>query len=122
MASINMVAWRYESDDGNTYVRRADSRLTTQQGDNAPLGAVGGSSAAGLTPYAEMPRNLRPRKALVKESGQPFKAGVVIYDRDAYDALVTGTTTFAVFDRAGASHTCVVLSKSPEPSRGPIGA
>lgn len=122
MAQRNFVAWRYTSKDGTVYVRRADSRMTTQQGDNAPLGAVGGSSAAGLTPYAEMPRNLKPRHAIVKEAGAAFRANVVIYTKAALDALTIGTTTFSVYDAGGTAHTCVVLDTADEAPRGVIGA
>lgn len=122
MASINLVAWRYTDDNGQVYVRRADSRMTTQQGDNAPTGAVGGESAAGLSPYEEMPRNLKPRTAIVKEVGAAFKARVVIYTKAALDALTTGTTTFTVYDRAGGTHTCVVLDRAHERPRGVIGS
>jgi len=48
VAVRNLVAWRYTDDNGQVFVRRADSLLTAQQGDNAPDIAVGGSSAAGL--------------------------------------------------------------------------
>lgn len=122
MAARNFVAWRYTDNNGVVYVRRANSLLTAQQGDNAPLGAVGGSSAAGLSPYEEMPANLKPRHAICKEAGQPFKANVVIYTKEALDALTTGTTTFVVKDLGGTDHTVVVLDKSPEPPRGVIGA
>jgi len=69
-----------------------------------------------------MPRNLKPRTAIVKEAGQPFKTRVVIYTEAALTALVTGTTTFVCTDAGGAPHTCVVLGKSPEPAQGVIGA
>lgn len=122
MAQRDFVAWRYTDDLGEVYVRRADSRMTAQQGDNAPLIAVGGSSASGLTPYQEMPRNLKPRTAIVKESGQPFRARVVIYTPAAMAALTTGTTTVQVYDAGGTAHTCVVLGKAQERPRGVIGA
>jgi hypothetical protein len=122
MAQRNFVAWRYTSKDGTVYVRRADSRMTTQQGDNDPVGAVGGSSAAGLTPYSEMPRNLKPRHAIVKEAGAAFRASVVIYTKAALDALQIGTTTFVVYDAGGTAHTCVVLDTSDEKPRGTIQA
>lgn len=122
MAQRNFVAWRYTDKQGTVYVRRADSRMTAQQGDNDPLGAVGGSSASGLTPYEEMPRNLSPRYAIVKEAGAAFRAKVVIYTKAALDALVIGTTTFSVYDGGGTAHTCVVLETVDEKPRGAIGA
>lgn len=122
MAQRNYVAWRYTDNNGVEYVRRANSLLTAQQGDNAPLGAVGGSSAAGLSPYEEMPRNLTPRHAICKEAGQPFRANVVIYTEAALSALTTGTTTFVVKDAGGTDHTVVVLDKAGERPRGVIGA
>lgn len=122
MAQTNFVAWRYTDKQGSTFVRRADSRMTAQQGDNAPLGAIGGSSAAGLSPYTEMPRNLRPRYARVKEAGQAFTARVVIYTKAALDALVPGTTTFKVYDGGGGEHVCTVLDTVDEGPTGAIGA
>lgn len=122
MAQRNFVAWRYTDKQGTVFVRRADSRMTTQQGDNAPLGAVGGSSAAGLSPYEEMPRNLKPRYAIVKEAGAAFRAKVVIYSETALTDLVIGTTTFQVYDAGGTGHTCVVLETVGEAPRGAIGA
>lgn len=122
MAQRNFVAWQYTDDRGLDYIRRADSRMTVQQGDNNPLGAVGGATGAGVTPYEEMPRNLKPRHAIVKEAGVAFRAQVVIYTRAALDALITGTTTFLVYDAGGTAHTCVVLDKSDERPQGVIGA
>jgi hypothetical protein len=122
MAQRNFVAWRYTDDNGVEYVRRADAALVAQQGDNAPLGAVGGSSAAGLSPYEEMPANLKPRYAICKEAGVAFRANVVIYDPAAMAALTTGTTTFVVRDGGGTNHTVVVLAKHQEQPRGAIGA
>jgi hypothetical protein len=122
MAARNFVAWRYTSKDGSVYVRRADSLLTAQQGDNNPLGAVGGSSAVGLSPYAEMPRNLKPRHAICKEAGVAYRANVVIYDKASLDALIIGTTTFVVHDGGGTPHTVTVLDTADEAPRGVIGA
>lgn len=120
MAARNFVGWRYTDNLGNVYVRRADSRYTTQQGDNAPLGATGGSSAAGLSPYTEMPRNLKPRVALCSETGTAFRARIVINTRAALEALTTGTTTFQAYDGGGTAHTVVVDDISDERPRGTI--
>ncbi len=122
MAQRDFVAWRYTANNGVVFVRRADGRMTVQQGDNAPLGAVGGSSAAGLSPYDEMPRNLKVRHAITKQTGTAFRANVTIYTEAALAALVTGTTTFQVYDAGGTAHTCVVLDKAGERPRGVIGA
>ena len=122
MAQRNFVAWRYTSKDGTVYVRRADATLTAQQGDNNPLGAVGGSSAAGLSPYAEMPANLKPRHAICKEAGVAFRANVVIYTSAALQALIPGTTTFVVRDGGGSNHTVTVLDTAEEAPRRVIGA
>lgn len=122
MARRNFVAWRYASDDGNVYVRRVDSRMTAQQGDNAPDIALGGSSAAGLSPYAEMPRNIKPRVVLGKEAGVDYRATAVVYTPAAMAAIVTGTTTFVSYDAGGTAHTCVVLGKRGEAPHGTIGA
>jgi len=122
MAVRNFLAWRYTAKDGTVYVRRADSRMTAQQGDNDPDGAVGGSSAAGLSPYREMARNIKPRHAICKEAGAAFRGNVVIYTKAALDALVTGTTTFLIYDAGGTAHTCVVLDTVDEGARGVIGA
>jgi len=120
MAIRDFVAWRYTANSGKVYVRRADSLLTAQQGNNNPLGAVGGSSASGLSPYDEIPRNLRPRHAICKESGVAYTANVVIYTEAALAALITGTTTFDVLDAGGGVHTVTVIDKSGEKPRGAI--
>lgn len=122
MAQRNFVAWLYTDKQGVDYVRRADSRMTAQQGDNAPLGAVGGATAAGASPYEEMPRNLKVRRCIVKEVGVAFRANVTIYSPTAFAAIVIGTTTFQVYDGGGTAHTCVVLDKADEGLRAPIGA
>lgn len=122
MAQRNFVAWTYTADDTTTFTRRADSRMTAQQGDNAPLGAVGGAAASGSTVGREMPRNLKPRYAIVKETGQPFQANVVIYTAAALAALTIGTTTFEVYDAGGTGHTCVVKAKVPQANQRIIGA
>ena len=121
MARRNFVAWRYKTSNDVEYVRRADSRLVTQLNDDGNP-KVGGSTAAGLSPYEEMPRNLKPRHVVVKETGVDFKTSVVIYTQAAMDLLLTGTSTINVFDAGGTSHTCVVLEKVGEGARGPIGA
>lgn len=120
MAQRNFVAWRYTTKKGSVFARRADSRLVAQQGNNNPLGAVGGSAAAGLTPYEKMPRNIRPRVAICAEEGTDFAARVVIYTPAAYTALAaqTGTATFQVYDAGGTAHTCLVTDVVDEaPSR-----
>jgi hypothetical protein len=119
MAVRNFVAWRYTDDNGATFVRRADALQVGQQGDNDPDIAVGGSSAAGLVPYTEMPRNLRPRRA-VGVDGTGYKGSVVIYTRTAYDAIVVNQTTFSVLDAGGTSHVCTVKSLRPEGAHGTI--
>jgi hypothetical protein len=119
MAVRNFVAWRYTDDNGATFVRRADALQVGQQGDNDPDIAVGGSSAAGLVPYTEMPRNVKPRKAVGVDAGG-YKGSVVIYTRTAYDAIVVNQTTFSVLDAGGTAHTCTVKSKSPEGAHGTI--
>jgi len=119
MAVRNFVAWRYTDNNGATFVRRADALQVGQQGDNDPLIAVGGSSAAGLVPYNEMPRNLRPRYASGVDAGG-YKSRIVIYTKAAYDAIVVNQTTFSVLDAGGTAHVCTVKSLSPEPPHGTI--
>jgi len=119
VAVRNLVAWRYTDDNDQVFVRRADSLLTAQQGDNAPDIAVGGSSAAGLVPYTEMPRNLRPRSVSGVDGGG-YKGKVVIYDPAAFVAITVNVTTFVVHDAGGGAHTCTVKSKSPEGAHGTI--
>lgn len=120
MAKRNMVAWRYTDDLGSIYVRRADAAYTAQQGNNAPLGSVGGSSAAGLTPYAEMPRNLTPRAVESAVAGTEFAAWIVVYDPATYAAIQAGTTTLDFRDAGGTVHTGTVIAKRGERPRGTI--
>lgn len=120
MAVRNFVAWRYTDDNGQVFVRRADSLLVAQQGDNDPDIAVGGSSAAGLVPYTEMPRNFRPR-TVSGVDGTGYKGRVVIYDPASYTAIVVNQTTFVVHDGGGGAHTCTVKGKSAEGAHGTIG-
>ncbi len=119
MAVRNFVAWRYTDDNDQVFVRRADSLLTAQQGDNNPDIAVGGSSAAGLIPYTEMPRNLRPR-AVSGVDGGGYKGRAVIYDPTAFAAIVVNQTTFVVHDGGGTPHTCTVKAKHGEGPHGTI--
>jgi hypothetical protein len=119
MAIRNFVAWRYTDDNGQVFVRRADALLTAQQGDNDPDIAVGGSTATGLVPYTEMPRNLRPRSVSGVDGGG-YKGKVVIYDPAAFTAIVVNQTTFVVHDGGGTAHTCTVKSKTPEGAHGTI--
>lgn len=119
MAARDLVAWTYTDDNGQDFVRRADSLLVAQQGDNNPLIAVGGASAATLTPYTEMPRNLRPRHVNGKDGGG-YKGSAVIYDPAAFGAIVVNQTTFVVHDAGGTAHTCTVKSKVQEKPHGTI--
>lgn len=108
MAARNFLAWDYEANDGTHYTRRADSRYTSQQGDNAPLIAVGGAAATGAVLAREMPRNLKPRYVRGHETGTTYSANMVVYSRAALAAITPGTTTFASYDAGGTSHTCLV--------------
>lgn len=117
MAARNFVAWTYTADDGTDYTRRADSRYTTQQGDNAPLVAVGGAAATGATLAREMPRNLEPRFVLGHETGTTYSAKLVVYTEAALAAITPGTTTFVSYDAGGTAHTCLVKEKHGEPSK-----
>lgn len=123
MAARNFVAWRYTAKSGKVYVRRADNFIVTQMtGGDPDKPKVGGSTAAGLAPYDEMPANIRPRAFLCKEAGVSYRATVVCYDPDAYNDVVLGTTTINVRDGGGATHTCVVLDKRDEAPARVIGA
>ena len=121
MAARNFVGWRYTSDAGDVFVRRADSLLTAQQGDNAPLIAVGGSSAAGLAVYSEMPRNLVPRH-VTGWAADLVTRSCVIYTKEALAAITVGTTTFQVLDAGGAAKVCTVHALHGEKPRGAIKA
>jgi hypothetical protein len=119
MAARNLVAWRYTDDNGQEYVRRADALLVGQQGDNDPLIAIGGSTAAGLVPYTEMPRNLRPRRVVGVDSGG-YVGSAVVYTLAAFDAIVVNQTTFSVLDAGGSAHVCTVKAKQHEGAHGTI--
>jgi hypothetical protein len=119
MAVRNFVPWRYTDRYGQVYVRRADALLVGQQGDNDPDIAVGGSSAAGLVPYTEMPRNLRPRRAVGKDSGG-YKGSIVIYTETAMNAIIVNQTTFSVLDAGGTAHVCTVKALQSEGPHGTI--
>lgn len=119
MAARNFVAWRYTDRRGQVYVRRADALQVAQQGDNDPEIAVGGSSAAGLVPYTEMPRNLKVRKVSGVD-GTGYKGSCVIYDEAAFSAIVVNQTTFIVHDAGGSAHTCTVKSMHSEDPNGAI--
>jgi hypothetical protein len=120
MAARNFVAWRYTDDNGQVFVRRADTFFTSQTAALPATGGVGGSSAAGLTPYEEMPRNLKPRRVLCVVAGGGPAAWVVIYDPTTYNDIVTGTTTLDFRTADGVSHTGVVIEKAGERPRGAI--
>jgi hypothetical protein len=109
MPQRDFVPWRYTSKRGSHFVRRADTRYTSQQGP-LPVGSVGGQSAIGLAPYQEMPRNLTPRVAIVTEPGTGYTARVVIYDAATAQAIAESATTvtFTVHDAGGTAHTCNV--------------
>lgn len=120
MALRNMVAWRYTDDNGQVFVRRADTFFTSQVASLPDTGGVGGSTAAGLSPYEEMPRNLKPRAVLANVAGGGPAAWIVIYDPTTYADIVTGTTTLNFRDGGGTSHTGVVIEKRGEKPRGVI--
>lgn len=117
MARRNFVAWTYTADDGTDYTRRVDDRLTAQQGDNAPLIALGGAAATGATLAREMPRNLKPRTVLGHETGTTYSATAVVYTEAALAAITPGVTTFVSHDAGGGAHTCLVKEKRGEPSK-----
>jgi hypothetical protein len=117
MAKRAFVKWRYKDDLGVEYVRRADTFLTTQlDGSSNPV--VGGSSAAGLTPYSEMPANLKPRYVTGADSGG-YVGKIVIYDPAVFLAL-TSATTINVRDGGGTSHAIPCQNKIGEKPRGTI--
>lgn len=122
MAARDFKSWLYTANSGQQYVRRADSLLVAQQGDNAPLIAVGGAEYDGSPVKDEMPRNLSPRKVFGKQAASTFTAYTVIYTEAALAAITVGTTTFAVLDAGGTSHTCVVKEKIGEKPRRSINA
>ena len=118
MAARDFIPWRYTDDNGVTYVRRADKFITDQlDGGGDPK--VGGSSAAGLSPYEEMPRNLRPRYVAGKEASTGYVGKVVIYDPAVFLAL-TPATTINVRDGGGTSHAIPCTNKVSEAPRGAI--
>lgn len=122
MAQRDFKSWLYTANSGQQYVRRADSNLVAQQGDNAPLIAVGGAEYDGSPGRDEMPRNLTPRKVFGKQVGSAFTAYTVIYTEAALAAITANTTTFQVVDAGGTVHTCVVKEKIGEKPRRSINA
>lgn len=122
MAVRNFLSWLYTANSGTQYVRRADDALVAQQGDNAPLIAVGGVEYTGTPAKDEMPRNLVPRHVFGKQAASTFVASTVVYTEAALAAITVGTTTFVVRDAAGTNHTCVVTEKIGEKPRRAIRA
>ena len=120
MALRNFVAWKYTDDNGVDYVRRADAFFTSQVAALPATGGVGGATAAGLTPYEELPRNLKPRAVLAAVAGGGPAAWIVIYDPSTYAAIVSGTTTLDFRDGGGTTHTGTVIEKRGEKPRGVI--
>lgn len=116
MAARDFKSWLYTANSGTQYVRRADSLLTAQQGDNAPLIAFGGAEYTGSPAKDEMPRNLTPRKVYGLDSS---KVGyyAVVYTEAALAAITVGTTTFVIKDAGGTNHTCTVAEKVGERPR-----
>jgi hypothetical protein len=80
------VAWLYTDDRGNTYRRNAAVGITTQLHDAAVV--VGG--ADGSAEFDEMPKNLKPRRAIVAYLGHERE--VVCYSADAYLYVTEGAT------------------------------
>lgn len=122
MAVRDMKSWVYTANSGKQYVRRADSLLVAQQGDNAPLIAIGGAEYDGSPALDEMPRNLSPRKVFGKEGGAAYTAYAVVYTEAALAAITVGTTTFVVKDGGGTNHTITVKEKIGEKPRRSINA
>jgi hypothetical protein len=119
MAVRNFVPWQYTDRNGQNFVRRADSLQVAQQGDNNPDIAVGGVSAASTVPYTEMPRNLRPRRAVGKDAGG-YKGSIVVYTETAFNNIVVNVTTFSVLDAGGTAHVCTVKALQGEGPHGTI--
>jgi hypothetical protein len=115
MAARDFGPWTYTDELGVHFVRRADKFLTSQQlTDGTPK--VGGSTAATLTPYTPIPKNVRPRAAYVSEASTGYRATVVCYSADA-PLLGASPPTINVRDAGGTSHTCSVDNQRGERRR-----
>jgi hypothetical protein len=102
MAARDLGPWTYTADDGRTFVRRADKFITGQTVGDPAVAKVGGDTAAALTPYEPMPKNLKPRGLYCSGSGGK-KAFVVIYDQATYAAALETPITLNVRDGGGSS-------------------
>lgn len=118
MAYRNMKTCVYVSDDGIEYLRRQDARYQTQSDGGDPAGPLFGAVPATLSQTETLPncpRDLKPRRVLVRTTSGDFVSSVTVFTNEAYAALTNGTSV-TFYDGQGTSHAGQVYGHEGERS------
>jgi len=106
MTSRNMVTCVYVSDDGKSYLARADTRYQSQNtGGDTPTPLFGHEVATSdqLDTLPNVPRDLKMRHVIVSTADGAFFGRINCFTNAAYIAL-NADSTLNFYDGHGAEH------------------